>query len=376
MADEPFATNVLLFGRMLRDVGLPVPHARLLDALQSLRLIDIGNRHDVRTLLRSLLVHRHEDVPLFDQAFTLFFRRHQSPESDLMLFSLGERPHVIARPLPGAAVAIEFEDVSAERSPSTTRAVSAYSAAALSKTKDFAEFSPQELAEARRVLSRMQWRVADRRTQRWQRAPAGALDLRPLLRRSLTRGEMFALTYRQRRRAPRPVVFIADVSGSMERYSRILIQFMYGIARHWRRVDAFVFSTSLTRLTPRSGAHAADHAVNRALRDVADLGGGTRIGDALRTFNTQWARRVMRPGPVVLLVSDGWDRGEPAMLSRELARVQRSCHRLIWLNPLIGTANYEPLTRGMQAALPYIDDFLPVHNLASLEHLAGHLAAL
>ena len=191
------------------------------------------------------------------------------------------------------------------------------------------------------------------------------MDLRSIMRRNLTRGgELVVLPRRRRRLRSRPIVVIGDVSGSMERYSRVLLHFIEGLPRA-AHVASFVFATRLTRL--RSGT---------SVEDVRDWGGGTRIGEALRTFNTRWARRVMRNGPIVLIVSDGWDRGDPALLARELARVRRSCRRLIWLNPLLGSARYEPLTRGMQAALRHVDDFLPVHNLASLESLARHLCQL
>jgi uncharacterized protein with von Willebrand factor type A (vWA) domain len=373
MSPQPFAANVLLFGRLLRRAGLPVHHTRLRDAVRALQWIAIGKREDVHATLRALLVHRHEDFPRFDAAFKLFFRDHSARDSPLALFSLGERPRVIAKPLPGAATAVEFDDVNADERGDSERIVSAYSATGVSRAKDFADFSAAELEQARRLLEHLPWRLGRRRTRRWERASGTTVDLRPLLRRSLTRGELFELPYRRRRQAPRPLVFIGDVSGSMERYSRVLLHFVYGMARQARHVEAFVFATTLTRITHRVAHHGSERAVAHVLRDVTDWGGGTRIGESLRVFNTRWARRVMRHGPVVLLVSDGWDRGDPAVLTRELARVKRSCHRLIWLNPLLGSANYEPLTRGMQAALPHVDDFLPAHNLVSLEQLARTL---
>jgi uncharacterized protein with von Willebrand factor type A (vWA) domain len=163
----------------------------------------------------------------------------------------------------------------------------------------------------------------------------------------------------------------------MERYSRILLHFVYGLSRGARRVESFVFATELTRVTRAIGIRrGVDRELSRITRDVSDWGGGTRIGEAFRAFNTQWTRRVMRNGPVVLILSDGWDRGDPELLARELARLRRSCRRLVWLNPLLGAARYEPLTRGMLAALPHIDDFLPAHNLESLEQLADYLRAI
>jgi uncharacterized protein with von Willebrand factor type A (vWA) domain len=190
------------------------------------------------------------------------------------------------------------------------------------------------------------------------------------------RGDLVGLPRRERREAVRPIVLLGDVSGSMERYSRMLVHFVYGLAQSSARVETFLFATRLTRVTQHVAGRRGTRAFAGLAREVQDWGGGTRIGEALRAFNTQWARRVMRNGPIMLIVSDGWDRGDPALLNQELARARRSCRRLIWLNPLLGSARYEPLTRGMQAALRQVDDFLPVHNLASLEELADHLRAL
>jgi len=171
-------------------------------------------------------------------------------------------------------------------------------------------------------------------------------------------------------------VMLADVSGSMDRYSRMLLAFASGLTRSARQVESFVFATRLTRVSRLVSAATGYRVLSRMVRDLHDWGGGTRIGEALRTFNTTWARRVMRHGPVILIVSDGWDRGDPQLLAQELARLRRRCSRLIWLNPLLGSAGYEPLTRGMQAALEHIDDFMPAHNLRSLEDLATHLQRL
>jgi uncharacterized protein with von Willebrand factor type A (vWA) domain len=162
----------------------------------------------------------------------------------------------------------------------------------------------------------------------------------------------------------------------MERYSRVMLHFVYGLAHSAARVEAFLFATRITRITHDLLRDRVDEAVSAVARHVQDWAGGTRIGDALRDVNRHWARRVLGRGPVVLIISDGWDRGDPALLSAEIARLQRSCQRLIWLNPLLGSADYEPLTRGMRAARPFIDDFLPAHNLASVERLAAYLDVL
>jgi uncharacterized protein with von Willebrand factor type A (vWA) domain len=374
VSETALADNVLLFGRMLRAAGLAVHHGRLIDAIHALSLVGIRNRTDVRATLRSLLVHRQDDIARFDRAFDLFFRDHRSPSAGMPLFSLGERPRIVVRASPGVAVPIELADLGQDSRDDEARIVGAWSPTGVSRTKDFAEFSDAELERARELLQNLPWRLSLRHTRRWQRAARGTIDLRPLIRRNLMRGgDLRDLPRRQRRRTSRPIVVIADVSGSMERYSRIVLHFVYGLAHSGTRVDAFVFATRLTRVTRQIAERHGGEWLTRLARSVTDWGGGTRIGESLRAFNTAWARRVMRHGPIVIIVSDGWDRGEPELLSREIARLRRSCRRLIWLNPLLGSASYEPLTRGMQAALQHVDDFLPAHNLASIEQLAEQL---
>ena len=369
------AANVLLFGRMLRAAGLEIHHGRLLDAVRALEWVDVASRTDVAAALRSLLVHDRDQIARFDRAFELFFRAHRPPAPGLPLFSLGERPRVVARSVGGAPVHAELDGIRAE-SAGATRAIGAWSSASVSRTRDFSEFTERELEAARALLERIPWSLSRRRTRRWRPASSGTPDLRRVLRRNVTLGDIVDLPRRARRELPRPVVLLGDVSGSMERYSRILAQFVYGLSQSESDVEVFLFATRLTRVTPHLAARRGSAALTRLAREVQDWGGGTRIGEALRAFNTHWARRVMRNGPIVLIVSDGWDRGDPALLGRELARVRRSCRRLIWLNPLLGSAQYEPLTRGMQAALRHVDDFLPAHNLVSLEQLAEHLRAL
>jgi uncharacterized protein with von Willebrand factor type A (vWA) domain len=376
MSTGALLSNVLLFGRVLRGAGLDVHHGRMLDAVQALTWIDIGRKNEVRSALRTLLVHRREDLASFDAAFDLFFRVRQAGAPGLPLFSLGERPRVTARPSSGTPVTFEG-DPGRPREASGMLAVGAYSAAEVSRTKDFSEFTEAELLRAQAMLASMPWHLGVRRTRRWQAAHGSALDLRRLARTNLMHGgELLELPRRVRREAPRPMVLLGDISGSMERYSRMLLHFAYGLAHGARHVESFVFATRLTRVTRSLTLTRADRSLSRLIRELHDWGGGTRIGEALRAFNMHWARRVMRNGPVVLIVSDGWDRGDPELLASELARVHRRCRRLVWLNPLLGSASYEPLTRGMQAALEHVDDFLPAHNIASLDDLARHLRTL
>jgi uncharacterized protein with von Willebrand factor type A (vWA) domain len=369
--------NVLRFAEVLRGAGLDVHAGRVSDVVAAIERVGVRRRRDVRAAMRCLFVHRREDIPLFDDAFERFWRaRSRTDPGALPLASLGERPRVTAAPRGGTPV--EFEaDAGEGRSSPRVLAAGAWSTVESLRTRDFAELTPRELMEAEALLARMPWRLGVRRTRRRVRSTSGRIDLRPVVRGNMEHGgELLDLPRRARREKPRPIVVLADVSGSMERYSRLLLQFVYGMAAGAHDVESFVFATRLTRLTREVARRGSGAALAALAGRVRDWGGGTRIGDALRSFNLHYARRAMRHGPVVLIISDGWDRGDPARLAQELSRLRRSCHRLVWLNPLLGSSTYEPLTRGMRAALPLVDDFLPAHNLRSLEQLAARLRTL
>ena len=349
--------NLIDFGALLRGYGLDVHTGRVIDVAHALQHVDLGSRDEVFHACRTLLVHRHEDFPVFARAFAEFFAekarsRHSPPDGER-----AEADHTEA----AAAIPVL-------RTWSDTDAIA---------SKDFASLTEDELAMACAAIATLTWNAGVRRTRRWIPGRGARIDLRRALARSLrTGGEIVQLPRRQRRLKPRPIVLLCDVSGSMERYSRTLLHFAHTLARNARRVEAFLFATRLTRITMELRAPRADAAIAAAARTVQDWSGGTRIGAALRTFHQRWGRRSLNGGPVVLLISDGWDRGEPQVLRDEVARLQRSCHRLIWLNPLIGTLDFAPLTRGLQAALPFVDDFLPVRTLRDVRDLASHLASL
>jgi uncharacterized protein with von Willebrand factor type A (vWA) domain len=252
-----------------------------------------------------------------------------------------------------------------------------YSAREVSRTKDFAEFSEQELIDAKAMLDRLQWEPGSRLTRRWTAGSGNTADFRRMIRANLRYGgEPLEIKTKQRKQKRRSLVLLCDISGSMERYSRMLLHFMHTLAGGIPRCETFLFATRLTRITRELASRGAAEAMLKISRQVSDWSGGTRIGEVLRVFNVAWARRTLGHGAVVLIISDGWDRGDPELLRREIARLRRTCHRLIWLNPLLGSREYQPLTRGMRTALPLIDDFLPVHNLESLEALAEHLNTL
>src|SRR5699024_4413614 len=246
------------------------------------------------------------------------------------------------------------------------------------RKKDFSQFTPDEVARARRLMDRIDWRLGTRKTRRMERAHKGeSFDQRAMLRSALRQGGIpLDLKYRRRKEKMRPLVLICDISGSMDRYARALLQFVHTLESGLDNVEVFVFSTRLTRITRELRKRDVDQAITDVVNAVDDWSGGTRIGEAIRDFNYRWSRRVLRSNATVVLISDGWDRGDPYLLGEEMARLQRSCRRLIWLNPLMGAPGYQPLTQGIRAALPYVDYFLPVHNLKSLEALADLLGAV
>ncbi len=264
-------------------------------------------------------------------------------------------------------------------SPGETRVSPTYSPLEVLLRKDFDDFTEEELDRAKHLIQGLVWRLDQRLTRRKVRAAkrGGYLDLRRSVRGNMKySGEVLQLAWRRRKLKPRPLVVICDVSGSMESYSRLFLHFIYTLAQETRRVEAFVFGTRLTYITPALRHGDVDSAVQKMSELVLDWSGGTRIGESLRVFNYQWSRRVLGRGAVAVIISDGWDRGDIDLLEREVSRLRRSVSRLIWLNPLLGAPDYRPLVRGIQTALPYVDDFLPLNNLVSLEQFAGQLGSL
>jgi uncharacterized protein with von Willebrand factor type A (vWA) domain len=368
--------HLLEFGRTLRRLGLDVHTGRMLDVVEALASVELARRDDVFHVCRALLVHRHEDLDAFDRAFDAFWDTAFQPagrgtagaDSDK-----GQREAAHAGREPAGLLETPTDHAAAESGEDEID-VPAWSDDESLAKKDFAEFSESELAAARAAIERLEWQPGLRRTRRWVSGRGSRLDLRRAIARSVrTGGDMVRLPRRVRRLRPRPIVLLCDVSGSMEVYARLLVHFAHALSRRHRRVEAFLFSTRLTRITRQLRASRIDEAVRAVSKAVPDWSGGTRIGASLEEFQRRWGRRALARAPVVLLVSDGWDRGEPDVLEAAVARLQRSSHRLIWLNPLIGTQDYQPLTRGLVAALPHVDDFLPVRSLRDIAQLAQTL---
>ncbi len=374
-ASHHLLDHLLAFGRLLRQFGVAVDPRQMLDLLQALEHIAIGRREDVYLTCRTLLVRRREDLPVFDEAWTFFWaaQRNGQPGGIALPDSPAQEVRIPRR------LQRERDTRPADREqPQEQTEVEvqmSYSQSEQLRQKDFAHFTGDELDQARELIAQLQPRVALRQIRRYRRSGHRRIDARRTLRATLrSGGEPITLLHKERKLKQRPLVVVCDISGSMDRYSRILIQFVHAISAGLHDVETFVFGTRLTRITKMLTHKDIDEAVDAVSAAVVDWGGGTRIGDALKAFNFDWGRRVLGRGAVVLLISDGWDRGEPAVLGHEVARLRRTSHRLIWLNPMLGMAGYQPLTRGLQAALPHVDDFLPVHNLHSLEQLGAKLA--
>ena len=396
-----FLHRLVRFGQALRGAGVPANPTRVQTLAATLAYIDLGRREDLYHAARAALVSRPDQREAFDRLFARFF----PPLRRTVVEAPSSNDDAAPQGIPGdPADADEADSSDAEGEPDTgtgatqfvfeldepppsadgedagaSPAVASYSSNETLRTRDFAHLSDVELAIVRRMMARLRTRYAMRLTRRLRPARRGSrLDLRRTIRRSLsTGGETLEFARREPKIRPRPLVLLCDVSGSMERYTRLLLQFLHAVSHGTgATVETFAYATRLTRITPALRRRRVDDALTRVHDDVHDLHGGTRTGEALAAFNRTWARRVLGRGAIVLLISDGWDRGDPIQLGREMARLKRTAFRLYWLNPLLGSPNYKPLTRGMQAALPHLDDFLPAHSLAALTDLLDRLADL
>lgn len=381
MAPHPFVGNLLRFSRTLRAAGLPLTSGQSLELARALELVDVGDRDQVFHAARSLLVHRREDLALFEILFDRFWRAGDPDEA-----AGGASPRAQDGPERPTRERLDGLRLRSAPSGDARDEVEAWdrsntvSDREVLRHKDFAEMSAAELAELRRLILELRWPASLRRTRRWSSDPRGErLHLRKIVREAARTGGVPLRLARQRRKLERrPIVLIADVSGSMEKYSRIALQFFYAAFHGLGKgeVEAFAFGTRLTRLTPFLRQRNVDRALEAASAEILDWSGGTRIGESLGSYNRQWGRRLSRRGAVILVISDGWERGDVTRLEREMRHLHGRCHRLVWLNPHAGRAGYEPRVQGMSAALPWVDDFLPIHNLDSLRSLARRLGEL
>jgi uncharacterized protein with von Willebrand factor type A (vWA) domain len=369
--------ETVLFCRTLREHGLMVTPSEAIDAVTVLDLIDLDDRHETFLSLRSVLTSRVEDFPVFEALFEEFWHRQgRRKVVELDALSHSNQPARLftsAHKEKGLAYFLEHWGETGERAGETIRLPGA-SDAESSSEKDFSMFGDDELEEISRIARRIVRKLARNASRRWKPVRRGPkVNLRGTIRRSLgSGGELVELSFKQRKQKKTRLVVICDVSGSMDFYSRILLQFIYGLQNSFARVETFVFSTSLERITGHLKRKSYKEALERLASDVRGWSGGTLIGPSIAAFNSGWSRLVDNR-TIVIILSDGWDTGDPEALGAALADLKRRAGKLIWLNPLLGSPDYQPLVRGMQAALPHIDVFAPLNNRASLRALERHL---
>lgn len=376
---EHLVANVGHFVRLLRRAGLRIGPGAALDAVRAVAAVDVFARPQFYWALHATLISRREDHGVFDEAFRLFWRDPMGAESALAMLLPQVRapaPRTMSRrvseawrappPLTAPPPAPERVELDAFLTPSEVEVL---------RTRDFEQMSADELARARALVRRLDLGVRPLPRRRWRPDPAGAVDPARTVRAALARGgEPLELLRRARQTRPPALVCLLDISGSMGRYSEMVLRFVHALLAARRRGHAFTFATRLTNITRQLRHHDVDVALARAGAAVADWGGGTQLGAMLAEFNRRWSRRVLAEGAIVLLVTDGLERADPARLAEESARLQRSCRRLIWLNPLLRFDGFEPRAGGVRALLPHVDDHRPVHDLASLDALAAALA--
>jgi hypothetical protein len=370
--------STVQFCRALRERGLLATPSEAIDAVTALGLIDTDDREETFLSLRSVLTSRPEDFPVFEELFENFWAKlGRSPQPRKIVeregLSTGAPPSSRNNGQKGLAFFLENWGAARSRDPEPINLPGASNTESDAE-KDFSLFGANELEEITSLARRIARRLARLPSRRWEAARRGLrVDLRRTLRQSLKNGgEFIRLSFKQRKQKKTRLVVMCDVSGSMDLYSQILLQFVYGLQNSFARVETFVFSTKLERITGHLRNNTYRHALKRLGTDVRGWSGGTLIGVSVAAFNFGWPKLVDKRA-VVIILSDGWDTGEPEELGAALAELKRRAGKLIWLNPLLGSSAYQPLVRGMQAALPHIDVFAPIHNLSSLRALEKHL---
>ncbi|MEP6689133.1 MAG: VWA domain-containing protein [Gemmatimonadales bacterium] len=371
---EILLANVARFGRLLRQSGIDVDSGQIATFARALSLLGFDRRGDIRAAGRTIFVRRREDARLYQAAFDLFWRRGTGPSD--MSERLPRLRQDDRREQPADPGDPERGDPDDEL-VATVRAGAASLTEEL-RTADFGGLTPEEARDAQAMLEALRPRLPMRRARRSRSGRSGHRPAaRAMLRHALgTGGEALRWRWLRRTERPRPIVLVCDISGSMERYSRFMLRFAHALQRSGAPLEVFVFGTRLTRITRQLRVRSPDAALRQVAAKVIDWSGGTRIGECLHELNRRWVRRTVRSGAIVLLVSDGWERGDPALLAREMGTLRRSCHRLLWIDPLAARPGFEPTTVGLQAALPFVDELVPAASVASLEELAARLVHL
>ncbi|WMS42207.1 VWA domain-containing protein [Acuticoccus sp. MNP-M23] len=375
------AENIAMFARVLRDSGLPVGPAHAVDAVRAVEAAGVGSRDDVYAALRCVFVHKRDQLAVFDAAFDAYFRGRNLLDKMMELLSPvaderapDQKPRAAAARVSQALQTPKRADDRQEPTEVTMDARLTSSAREVLRTKDFAQMTALELAEARRALLALTF-AQDRTPQRRRvSAPRGKFDARRSMRSAMrTGGELISPKRTARAIKPPPIVALCDISGSMTDYSRIMLHFLHALGER-RRVTTFLFGTRLTNVTRALDRRDPDEALERVSAQVADWSGGTRIGPSLAAFNKDWSRRVLSGNPIVLLVTDGLEReADPSILAREADRLNRSCRSLLFLNPLLRFDGFEARASGIRALLPHVTAMKPIHSVESVADLVAAL---
>ena len=379
---------ITVFGRFLRQAGCQIGTGEIMSAIEASSKINLSNREDFRHALKTCFITNHKMIPLFDQLFNLYWRNpdkiervsdilrklHESRLSKAELSSMKDQ----VKELYNKQLENFNEKESDEDGEEKQFDVFLYSPQEILRKKRFDAYTNEEYDEAKEFISRWMWKFGERKLRRLQKGRKPyRLDIRNTIRNNIFPAQDFiALDWKDRKTKQRPLVVLTDISGSMDHYTRILLHFIFTVHSINKYLEAFTFGTRLTRITHYLRKKDANDALEFVNESVQDWSGGTKIGETLETFNRMWARRVLNGGAVVLIISDGWDTGNIDLLSKEADRLHRSCHRLIWLNPNLGYEDFQPLSQGLLAIQPHVDEFLPIHNLNSLTDLLNHLSNL
>ncbi len=367
------ATIATAFTRVLRGLGISVPIGCVLTFTEALGAVGIEQRSGVYWAARSTLVRRPEDLALFDRAFAVFWdQRGASAAVEEIL-----EPQRIVIEMDSDESGDDTPEARSEHDDDPTIQLR-FSAAEVLRDKDFSAYTDDELRIAQQLMTRLRFAGPPRRSLRLtpSRRDPYRPDVRRTVRASLSAGgEPIRRYWREPGERMRRLVLLLDVSGSMEPYARAMLRFVQAAVAGRQRVEAFALGTRLTRVTKELGSRDPDRALQLASGRVSDWSGGTRLGECLQTFNNEWGVRGMARGAIVVIMSDGWDRGDPTLLSEQMLRLQRITHNLVWVNPLKVTPGYAPLARGMAAALPYVDHFVEGHSMAAMEELARVISA-
>ena len=374
---------ITVFGRFLRQAGYIVGTGEIMTAIDASSKIDLLNREDFRQALKSCLITDHKFIPLFDQLFDLYWRNPDRIENVSEILRKLYESRLSEVEIQGMKDQIkelynkrldslkEKEKNVKEVNEERMLDVFLYSPEEILRSKRFDAYTAEELEEAKKFISQWKWEFGERKLRRLHvRRTPHRLNIRGTIRKNIFPTQDFIeLQWKERKTKVRPLVVLTDISGSMDHYTRILLHFIFTIHSVNKHIEAFTFGTRLTRITHYLRQKDVNDALDLTNDSVEDWSGGTKIGETLEAFNRIWVRRVLNGGAVVLIISDGWDTGNIRLLKKEADRLHRSCHHIIWLNPNLGYTDFQPLTQGVQAILPHVDKFLPIHNLNSLIEL-------